>query len=30
MVSDRPDPTNSDVVLQFYDLNTKKSHGPDA
>ncbi len=28
MVSDRPDPTNSDVVLQFYDLNTKKSRVP--
>ena len=30
MVSDRPDPTNSDVVLQFYDLTTKKSTGPEA
>jgi Tol biopolymer transport system component len=28
MVSDRPDPSNSDVVLQFYDLSTKKSRVP--
>jgi len=28
MVSDRPDPSNSDVVLQFYDLTTKKSRVP--
>jgi Tol biopolymer transport system component len=28
MVSDRPDPTQSDVVLQFYDLTTKKSKVP--
>lgn len=29
IVSDRPDPTQSDVVLQFYDLTTKKSTVPD-
>ena len=29
IVSDRPDPTNSDVVLQFYDLDTKKSTRPE-
>ena len=28
MVSDRPDPTQSDVVLQFYDLATKKTTVP--
>ena len=28
MVSDRPDPSQSDVVLQFYDLITKKSTVP--
>src|SRR5258705_10857780 len=28
MVSDRPDPSQSDVVLQFYDLTTKKSKVP--
>jgi Tol biopolymer transport system component len=28
MVSDRPDPTRSDVVLQFYDLITKKTTVP--
>ncbi len=28
MVSDRPDPSNSDVILQFYDLVTKKSKIP--
>ena len=28
MVSDRPDPSSSDVVLQFYDLSTKKSRVP--
>ena len=28
MVSDRPDPTKSDVVLQFYDLTTKRSLVP--
>ncbi len=28
MVSDRPDPANDDVVLQFYDLTTKKSRVP--
>ena len=28
MVSDRPDPSQSDVVLQFYDLTTKKSKIP--
>ncbi|HEY7969236.1 MAG TPA: hypothetical protein VID95_04520, partial [Candidatus Limnocylindrales bacterium] len=28
MVSDRPDPSNSDVVLQFYDTTTKKSTVP--
>ena len=28
MVSDRPDPSNSDVVLQFYDLTSKKSQVP--
>ena len=29
MVSDAPDPTNDDVVLQFYDLTTRKSTRPD-
>ncbi len=29
MVSDRPDPTKSDVVLQLYDINSKKSSVPD-
>jgi len=28
IVSDRPDPANGDVVLQFYDLSTKKSRVP--
>jgi len=28
MVSDRPDPSQSDVVLQLYDLSTKKSTKP--
>jgi Tol biopolymer transport system component len=28
IVSDRPDPSRSDVVLQFYDLKTKKSTNP--
>ena len=28
MVSDRPDPSNDDVVLQFYDLTTKKTRVP--
>ncbi len=28
IVSDRPDPSQSDVVLQFYDLSTKKSKVP--
>ena len=28
MVSDRPDPSQSDVILQFYDLTTKKSKIP--
>jgi len=28
MVSDRPDPTVSDVVLQFYDLQTQKTKVP--
>lgn len=28
MVSDRPNPSNSDVVLQFYDLQTKKTKVP--
>jgi Tol biopolymer transport system component len=28
MVSDRPDPSQSDVVLQLYDLTTKKSTKP--
>jgi Tol biopolymer transport system component len=28
MVSDRPDPSRSDVVLQFYDTTTKKSTVP--
>ena len=28
MVSDRPDPSESDVVLQFYDLSTRKSRVP--
>lgn len=28
MVSDRPDPTQRDVVLQFYDLTTRKSQVP--
>lgn len=28
MVSDRPDPSNSDVVLQFYDIATKKATVP--
>ena len=28
LVSDRPDPTQSDVVLQFYDLTTKKTTVP--
>jgi Tol biopolymer transport system component len=28
IVSDRPDPSVSDVVLQFYDLSTKKSRVP--
>jgi Tol biopolymer transport system component len=28
LVSDRPDPAASDVVLQFYDLKTKKSRVP--
>jgi Tol biopolymer transport system component len=28
MVSDRPDPSQSDVVLQFYDVTTKKSKIP--
>ena len=28
MVSDRPDPANDDVVLQFYDLTTRKSRVP--
>jgi Tol biopolymer transport system component len=28
MVSDRPDPSDSDVVLQFYDLKTKKARLP--
>jgi Tol biopolymer transport system component len=28
MVSDRPDPANDDVVLQFYDLQTKKTKIP--
>ena len=28
MVSDRPDPSRSDVVLQFYDLTTKKTTVP--
>ena len=29
MVSDRPDPSQSDVILQFYDLTTKRSKIPD-
>jgi dipeptidyl aminopeptidase/acylaminoacyl peptidase len=28
MVSDRPDPSNSDVVLQFYDISSKKTTVP--
>ena len=28
MVSDRPDPSKSDVVLQFYDITTKKTNVP--
>jgi len=28
MVSDRPDPSRSDVVLQFYDITTKKTNVP--
>ncbi len=28
LVSDRPDPSNSDVVLQFYDTTTRKSTVP--
>ena len=28
MVSDRPDPTQRDVVLQFYDLGTRKAQVP--
>ena len=28
MVSDRPDPSNDDVVLQFYDLTTRKARVP--
>jgi Tol biopolymer transport system component len=28
MVSDRPDPSNNDVVLQFYDLQTRKTKIP--
>ena len=30
MVSDRPNPSNSDVVLQFYDLETEEVDGPEA
>ena len=30
MVSDGPDPTESDVVLQFYDLHDEEAHRPEA